>query len=151
MTYTFPLAPSFPTVALRRELERLFDEAVPVRGREAAWTPAVNIREDAAGFTVEMDLPGVAPEAVEVIAEDGTLTVRGTREPRTPSAQDKAIVTERTTGRFARHFRLPKTADQQAVTASYALGVLTVHIAKHAPAQPRRVPIAVETPAVATS
>lgn len=143
MTYAFPMAPAFSTVTLRRELDRFFDEAQPGRGQDSEWQPAVSIREDAGGYTVLVDLPGVDPSAVELVAEDGTLTVRGARAAHAPAEGERMVLSEQSQGRFARRFRLPKAADQQAVTASYALGVLTVRIAKVAPAQPRRVPITV--------
>ena len=148
MTYTFPIAPTFPTIALRREIERLFDDAAAARPASQGWTPAVSLREDAAGFTFELDVPGVDPDAVEVVAEDGVLTVRGSRATREATEGEKTVLHEAPRGTFARRFRLPKTADLQAVSATYALGVLTVQVAKVAPAQPRRVPVTVErTPA----
>lgn len=146
MTYTFPLATPFSTVALRRDLHRLLEEAGPSRSATAPWQPAASVREDATGFTVELDLPGVEPGAVEVIAEDGTLTIRGGRAAQELADGEKAVLHETPRGTFVRRFRMPKSADQQAVSASYALGVLTVRIAKLTPAQPRRVPVTVQTP-----
>lgn len=142
MTYTFPIAP-FPAATIRRELDRLFEEAFPGRPAERGWQPAVTAQEDAAGYTLDMDLPGVDPAGVEVLAEDGVLTIKGARGRRETGADAKVLFTEQPHGAFTRRFRLPKEADLQTVQASYGFGVLTVRVAKVTPAQPRRVPVTV--------
>jgi HSP20 family protein len=148
MTYTFPIAPAFPTLHIRRELERLLNDGPVPAPRAGEWQPAVDAREDAEGFTLELAIPGVAPEQVEVLAEDGVLTVKGARDARELTEGEKAVFSEQVRGRFTRRFRLPKSADLQTVSASYALGILTVRVAKVAPAQPRRVPVSVASPTV---
>ena len=139
--YTIPLAPLFPVNAIRNELQRSFDQALT--SRNAGWAPAVEVREDSSGFVFEYDLPGVSPESVEVLAEDGTLTVRGERPARELGEGERRLVDQRTTGNFQVRFRMPKSADATTVTASYELGVLTVRVSKVAPAQPRRVQVTV--------
>ncbi len=146
--YTFPLRASLPTNGLRREIDRLFEEGLSVRPNGGApsggaWQPVVEAREDATGYTLEIELPGVAPEAVEVLAEDGVLTIRGSKPSRELGESEKAVLAERMVGDFSRRFRLPKSADLQDVTATYALGVLTVRVSKVTPTQPRRVEITV--------
>ncbi len=141
--YTFPLRASLPANGFRREIDRLFEEGLSMRPNSGTWQPVVEAREDATGYSLDVELPGVAPEAVEVLAEDGVLTIRGTKPAREVAENEKAVLSERMAGEFSRRFRLPKSADLQAVTASYSLGVLTVRVAKVTPAQPRRVEITV--------
>jgi len=141
------LRAAFPTNGVRAEMERAFDEMFAPR--TAAALPAADAREDAASFTLELDLPGVAAEHVEVMAEEGVLTIRAERRARELGGEEHFVISERVHGKVERRFRLPKTADQNAISASFANGVLSVRIAKLLPAQPRRVPIAVNvsTPA----
>lgn len=167
----FPFPPAGPFAGttfrgttFRRDLHRLFDEAFgpfaaaldpnapaatgdanghATGHQEPQWSPAVTARESASGYVFELDLPGVSPDAVEVLAADGTLTVRGDRPAAELADGEKAVFSERRQGHFARRFRLPKNADLQKVSASYALGVLTVSVAKTEPAQPVRVPVTV--------
>lgn len=142
--YSLPLTPPRSTSAVRREMDRLFDDVFAGRPN-SGWQPPVDAREDATGYTIELDLPGVAPDTLEVLAEDGVLTVRGTRPARELAASERVVFAEQFRGAFVRRFRLPKAADLQAVSATYAHGVLQVRIAKVAPAQPRRVPVTVAT------
>lgn len=154
--YRFPvstlLRASFPTNGisangLRADLERALDDTVPARS--ATPYAAADAVEHETGIVIDIDLPGVSPEAVEVLAEDGVLTVRGERATRELAPGARSVFAERAAGSFVRRFRLPKSADLGAVSASYSNGVLTVRIAKIAPAQPRRVTVEV-APSVPT-
>ncbi|HEY0929835.1 MAG TPA: Hsp20/alpha crystallin family protein [Gemmatimonas sp.] len=152
-------ASPFSRRAVRRDLHRIFDQAFqghPFAASQQAnassddtagspeavtWQPAVEARESAQQFTFALDLPGVNPDAVEVLAADGVLTVKGHRAARETVEGERTLQTERTTGQFVRKFRLPKTADLQKISASYALGVLTIQVLKAEPIQPVRVPV----------
>lgn len=139
--HTLPLTAAIPSISIRREMDRLFDDVFAPRS--AAWHPTAEAREDATGFTVTLDVPGVAPETLEVLAEEGVLLVKGARAERTLDEGERTLFREGGRGTFARRFRLPKTADLQQVTASYAHGVLSVRIAKLAPTQPKKVQVSV--------
>jgi HSP20 family protein len=145
--YRIPAASPAPVNAIRREMDRLFEEVFA--GRPAtAWQPAVHAREDQQGFTIALDVPGIPADRLEVLAEDGVLTVRGERVRRELAEGERQLIGETTQGQFVRQFRLPKSADLQSIQAAYDLGVLTVRVAKLAPAQPRRVPVSVHSPSV---
>jgi HSP20 family molecular chaperone IbpA len=81
--YRFPvssvLRAAFPANGLRADVERAMDDVLA--SRTAAPLPLADAREDAASFTIELDVPGVMPEHVDVLADDGVLTVRGARAP----------------------------------------------------------------------
>jgi HSP20 family protein len=150
MTYfSIPMPATLPPIGTRRDLDRLFDDAFAGR-TTAEWSPRVDIREDAQSFTLELDLPGVPAASVEVLAEDGVLTVKGARIARTPQDGERILGQERPSGAFVRRFRLPKSADAARIGARYVDGVLSVRVEKTAPAQPRRVTVEVAgaTPAV---
>lgn len=139
--HTLPLSAAIPSISIRREMDRLFDDVFAPRG--AAWNPAAEAREDATGFTVTLDIPGVAPDSLEVLAEEGVLLVKGARADRERAEGERTLFREGGRGTFARRFRLPKSADLQQVTANYTHGVLSVRIAKLAPAQPKKVQVSV--------
>ncbi len=145
--YPFAMtAPVTPT-GMRREMDRLVQDVFGngvISNRHPAWVPAADATEDAAGYTLVLDVPGLAPDQIELMTEDGMLVVRGSRPERESEDGVKTVFSERAKGNFERRFRLPKHADVGAVEARYSHGELTVRIAKVAPAQPRRLTIAVE-------
>jgi HSP20 family protein len=71
------------------------------------WEPPVDIFENDRELWIVAALPGVAPDAVEVIASDGVIQIAGDR--RTPLAQRDARLhrLEIPQGRFARRIALP--------------------------------------------
>ncbi len=131
---------------LQDEINRLFGTMSEndSSSATAAWVPPVDIHEYGDRFEIYVDLPGVDPTKVDLTLEDGVLTLSGQRtnelaENRSNDIQHRR--TERSHGRFYRRFVLPDTADSQGVNASGKNGVLTVTIAKHAKAMPRRIQI----------
>jgi len=121
-----------------REFDALFGPQA-VR-RSAAWVPAANVSQSAAAYRIDMDLPAVAAEDVEVSVKERRLTISGRRASATPEGFD-AVRAERPTGEFSRTFVLPKDASPERIEASSRDGVLTVTIPKEKEAQPRRIEI----------
>lgn len=151
MTYfTMPLSATLPTARLRSELDRLFEDTFANKPA-AGWSPAVDIRENATSFSFDVDLPGVSAQSVEVLAEEGVLTIKGEKANRAAQEGERTLVSQRSVGAFARRFRLPKNADATKIDAQFADGLLTVRVEKVAPAQPRRVTVQVKTDSPAVS
>jgi HSP20 family protein len=140
-----------PPAALRSEVDRLFDAAfAPVFGRElvsALWTPVTDVRESEQEVVIEMELPGVAPEAVELTADRGVLRVRGEKASSHRASDQRVHLSERVHGTFERAFRLPKGLDEAAIAAEFEHGVLRVRLPKSALPQPRRIEVKVAAPA----
>ncbi len=130
---------------LQDEINRLFGNMGEndSSSATAAWVPPVDIHEYADRFELYVDLPGVDPSRVELTLEGGILTLSGRRDEISDSASNDIQYrrTERSHGHFYRRFVLPDTADSQGVNATGKNGVLTVTIAKHAKAMPRRIQI----------
>jgi HSP20 family protein len=131
---------------LQDEINRLFGNLneSDSSSATAAWVPPVDIHEYNDRFELYVDLPGVDPTKVDLTLEGGILTLSGQRVEQGGANRDGEIQyrrTERTQGHFYRRFVLPDTADSQGVNATGKNGVLTVTIAKHAKALPRRIQI----------
>ena len=122
---------------LRRELDENFETAA----RDASWTPAVDIHEEASQFTVRADLPGVKPADIEITAEKGVLSLRGSRnfEQKTDDGHYSRV--ERVSGKFVRTFTLPENVQTEAIKAQFKDGVLELTIPKAAKAEPRRIEV----------
>jgi HSP20 family protein len=111
-------------------------------GESAGWLPAVDVHEDEAGYTVQMDLPGFKPEDVKVRAFDGTLTIEGERKDTVPVDEKTAVrLRERLSGSFSRSFRLRSPVDPAGIKATYAHGVLEIRVPRAETAKPREIAI----------
>jgi HSP20 family protein len=103
--------------------------------------PPVDIYETADGLVVLADLPGVAPEDLDVRLEDNILTLRG-RAKHTLSGE--AIYREFELISFFRQFELTDQVDQEKITARLSHGVLMLELPKAAKAKPKQINIQVE-------
>jgi HSP20 family protein len=129
-----------PIFGLRREIDRLFEDTFARDGN--SWTPAVDIKETENEIRVELELPGLKPEDVEITAENGVLTIRGEkRVERKEGDESRYQVIERTYGTFMRTFQLPQGVDEDQIQAEFDNGVLSLHIPKTALPQPKRIQI----------
>ncbi len=91
-------------------------------------------------FVVEIDLPGVAKDSIDLTVERNVLTVQAAR---TRTADDKVdmVVAERPIGTFRRQLFLGDTLDTDRVEANYDVGVLTLTIPVAERAKPRRLSV----------
>lgn len=117
-----------------------FDEFFGGFKNGAGFTPAVDVLEDDEALLIRADLPGVAPDEVELSVTDGVLSLRGER--RSPAreaapegegeapAEPRAKLLERRAGTFSRSFTLPRGIDVESIEASHEHGVLTVRLPK---------------------
>jgi HSP20 family protein len=133
-----------PIFTLRRELDRLFDDAFATRSTKApsTWSPAVDVREETTAWNFDIDLPGVAPEQVEVTAEKGMLTVSGEKHAeRQEGAEEKWYMLERVQGTFKRTFQLPENVSEERIEATFKNGVLSIRLPKTEIPAPRRIAV----------
>jgi HSP20 family protein len=131
-------------------LGRAVDQALATGGptRRQLWVPALDTYETEDAYVVEVDLPGVHAENVELGFERGTLTISGSRAATLPAPsqgqeqkQLRVHVAERTSGTFARAVRLPEYVDGEKIEASLTDGVLHVRIPKATGALARKIAV----------
>lgn len=104
------------------------------------WEPVVDVAENEGGYLLLAEVPGVREVDVSVKIEGRTLTISGERKPDT-SASVRYLMMERAHGSFSRSFQLSDNVDAENVEARFRNGVLEVHLAKSAVAQPRVIPV----------
>lgn len=131
--------------AFRREMDRLLREFF---GEERAaaprgWTPAVDIYETPSELVVQVELPGVRREDIQIELMDERLTIRGKRERPTEENATYHLL-ERNYGEFERSFALNVPVDTEKAEAAYRDGVLTIRLPKVAPKQAKRIEVRVE-------
>jgi len=124
---------------MRQEFERLIG-ARPL-GRAQAVYPAINIYDDGEAFVARAELPGVAPDALDITATGNTLTIKGERKPFEAPEGASWHRRECDCGKFSRSFRLPEPIDSAKVQAKFRNGVLELLLPRAASAQARKVSI----------
>ncbi len=123
-----------------RDFDRLTREVFGTPARPAAMP--IDAFRSGDTFVVELDLPGVTPESIDLTVERNVLTVHAKRERHTAEAAE-LIVAERQYGTFSRQLFLGDTLDPDHMTARYADGVLRLEIPVKEQAKPRKVEIQV--------
>ena len=127
--------------ALRREMDELFDRFgtfSPALARGAF--PALNLYESEDAYVLTAEIPGIAPEDLEISLEGSTVTLRGERKV---ASEEGASVhrSERAVGAFRRAIDLPVPIDGEKVEATHRLGVLTLRLPKAPEHRPRQISV----------
>lgn len=95
-------------------------------------------------FVVAFDLPGVAPDAIELDVERNVLTVKAERRPLDLPDGAQAHLTERPYGVFSRQLFLGDALDTANIKAAYDNGVLVVRIPVGEKAKPRKIAVSAQ-------
>ena len=132
-----------PFLSLHREMNRLFDDVFrafdgrpPSFGRMVSsggtW-PSVEISDNEKEIEVTAEVPGLKENDIEVLLEDGVLTLKG--EKRSETEDKDRQFSERYYGRFERRIPLGYEVEKDNVDARFRNGILTVVLPKTAKAQ----------------
>ena len=90
-------------------------------------------------YHVELDVPGVSKDDLEITFEKGTLQI--TAERRAPEEERKGLHEERVYGKVSRSLDLAESVDPDSITAELTNGVLHITVAKVPEVQPKRISI----------
>lgn len=134
---------SHPLTNWHSEMDNLFESFFrPVRqSASGAWLPAMNISESEGAYQVDLELPGLGAEDVNVELHDGKLTISGERKAEEQSEDRRYHRVEHVYGKFERVLKLGTPVDEENVTASFKNGVLMVSIPKSENAKPRKIEV----------
>jgi HSP20 family protein len=133
---------------LQERMNRLFDQTL---GRErleepallqGAWVPVADVFETPDTYIVEVELPGLGKDEIEIQAQGDELVVRGERRANRANRGSRPEVfhrLERRHGPFARGFRFPEEIEPDRVAAEFADGLLRLSVPKARARQTTRV------------
>jgi HSP20 family protein len=124
-----------------REIDRVFDAFFGQTDQGRRWVPPMDLVEAEDHFVLKADLPGLAEGDVRIEVQDGTLTISGERKAEHEQNEKGWYRIERSFGSFSRSLTLPDGVDADRIDASFADGVLEVHIPKPEERKPRRISI----------
>ena len=139
------VSPRHPMHQLRREMDRLLSGVLSNVG-DVPWPlasrarPAVNVWETDDALKVELELPGVKGDQVELSVAGEELSIRVERPD--PGQEETTFHRrERPVGSFARVLRLPMPVNADRVEAEMHHGVLTITLPKAESARPRKIQV----------
>lgn len=103
----------------------------------------LDLRESDDEVTVEVDVPGVNRDDIDITLTDSTLQIKGKRESKKEEKSESVHRIEREYGAFDRRIALPCEVDADRVEADLKSGVLMIRLAKSQKAkeQTRRIEI----------
>lgn len=135
-----------PIAHFREEMDRLFEGffrapfAPPLPLADGIGWPSIEVAEKKDEVVVTAELPGLGEDDLEVVVDNGVLTIRG--EKKSERSDGDRGWSERYYGTFERSVVLPNGADESACEADFANGVLTVRMPMSEDAtRGRRIPI----------
>jgi HSP20 family protein len=128
------------------EVRRVFLELGRVFGNDTLageCAPALDVYETDDTLDIVVDLPGVRPDAVRILAKRDAILIAGDKAPRRARAESSFHLVERGYGRFARVVRLTRACDPARARATLVDGELRVSLPKIADRRGRPIPVAI--------
>lgn len=130
---------------LQREMDRLFNGFgdLPVERTAPTFTPAAEMRTDNENIYLQLEVPGLNPEDIDVQVNVNSVAITGERKDETTTEEGGTKRSEFRYGKFHRVIALPKKIQQDAVEAKYENGVLKLTFPKQEDEKPKTVKVAV--------
>lgn len=110
-------------------------------GNIAGFAPSLNTREDENGYYVELDLPGVKKEDINIDINKNTVTISGERKTKEEVKEENYYKLESFYGKFQRSFLLPDNVNPDDIKATFENGVLELTLPKSDVKESKRVEI----------
>jgi HSP20 family protein len=132
-------------LSLRNSMDRLFQDSFNQwqqggrNGSDTAIVPRADAWENEEVVTIQMALPGVRPEDVDITVEQDVLTIQGRFPER--EREKNWILQEHPKGHFRRRFTLQVPIDVDNVNANYQNGLLILTLPKSEESKPRKIEV----------
>ena len=103
-------------------------------------SPPATVLENADGYTLEVEMPGVSKENLEMWVENNELTIVGRRS--LPAVEGTLLHRESRPENFRRTFEIDPSIDAGKITAKIEQGVVTLTLPKAEQVKPRKITVA---------
>ena len=104
--------------------------------------PPVDIYENDNGYVITAELAGYDEDKINIYAEKHVLHIASHVDNKESDVKDrKYLIKERSVKSFERSFTLPDDADEEKISASYKMGILSVFIPKMPKVEPKKIAV----------
>ena len=131
MSASAPATPFTTVVRENRDADRAQNEQFAV--------PFASVVEASDGYTLEVEMPGVNKEGLEISIENNELAVFGRRS--LPAVEGTLIHRESRQGNYCRTFELDPSIDADKISAKIDQGVVTLALPKAEHIKPRKITV----------
>jgi HSP20 family protein len=139
-------SPMTDLVSLREAMDRLFEDSFI---KPSTWTGLaagqvavpVDLWETNDAYHLRADLPGLAPEEIDINVTADTVALTGETKVPQDVTNDGWLRQERRIGKFQRAFTLPVQIDPDKVQATFTHGVLDLVLPKADQVKPRTIKV----------
>jgi HSP20 family protein len=118
--------------SLRDEVESFFSQALGggrvSGGASAPALPSLDLLEEPGMYVVELDMPGVRLQDLDISIAGRRLTLSGRREMVRELSGSRIRLRERWSGSFSRTIELPGPVDEERMTATLKEGILRIEL-----------------------
>ena len=107
--------------------------------REQFVAPVSCLIENGDGYTLQVEMPGVNKEGLEISVENNELTILGRRS--LPTVEGTLIHRESRPNSFRRTFELDPSINTEKIAAKIEQGVVTLTLPKAEQVKPRKITV----------
>ncbi len=101
--------------------------------------PPASVVEGGEGYTLEVEMPGVSKEGLDISVENNELTIVGRRS--LPVVEGTSIHHESRPENFRRTFELDPSIDANRISAKVEQGLITLTLPKAEHVEPRKITV----------
>ena len=94
------------------------------------FSPSADAAADDDAYQIEIELPGVKQDDIDISLNDNVLTVKGEKRSEREEKTKEYFFSERLYGAFQRSFKLPNDVSVDGISADFSDGVLKITLPK---------------------
>jgi len=128
-----------PFARMQMTLDKTMDDfydafELPATAKKAfenlAITPDINIVDDKDHFKIEVEMPGMGEEDIQVAVHENILTIKGEKKISKQNKDKNYLVREINYGSYQRRIQLPDSVDVNKARVTFKKGMLWIEIPK---------------------
>lgn len=109
------------------------------REGEKFITPPASVSETADGYTLELEMPGVSKDGLEISVENNELSIVGRRSA--PGIDGTLVHRESRPQNYRRSFEIDPSIDSGKIVARMSQGIVTLTLPKAEEVKPRKITV----------